>query len=134
MTTVLRTLSFPAPGPLLSMNDRGHWRKLNARRKVWADAVFYHAMAQPRQPTINVPVTIDVALPVKTNARRDPMNLVATVKVILDALCVPWGVRRVGAGWLIDDDADHVTVMEPVVVVGGSLVCVTIRAREPRVA
>lgn len=128
-TTVLRTLTFPPPGPLLSMNARQHWREHHRCRQVWAEAVYWHAMAQPRQPTINVPVTIDVALPVKTNRRRDPANMFATVKVVCDALCEPRGSRKLGAGWLIDDDTDHVTIMEPVVVVGGQLVTVTLRAR-----
>jgi hypothetical protein len=125
----LRTLSFPPPGLLLSMNDRGSWRKREPARRLWQDAVYWHAVKGGRLPTITVPVIVDVALPVKGKRRRDPANFASTVKVVVDALCLPKGNRKVGAGWFVDDDSEWMTLLEPTLVIDGDLVTVTVWAR-----
>jgi hypothetical protein len=125
----LRTLSFPAPGPLLSMNDRGSWRKHEPTRKLWSDATYWWAVKNGRLPTIDVPVVVHIALPVKGKHRRDPANFTSTAKVVVDSLCVPKGNRKVGAGWFVDDSEEWLTLLEPTLVVDGKLVTVTVWAR-----
>lgn len=121
MTDVLRTLSFPAPAALINMNGRMHWSKLGTLVAAWRGAAAWHSLRHYKH-TDGLPAAIvDVALPVKGNRRRDPMNMVPTVKAIVDGL--------VDAGWWADDSAAYVRVLEPTLVVGGTLVTVTARAR-----
>lgn len=126
VSVVLRTLSFPAPAKLLSLNDRMHWAPKGKLTKTWREATYWHCVdlyAHTRFVVIQKlePAIIDIALPVRTAHKRDPHNFMPTVKAIVDGL--------VDAGWWPDDNSDWISVMEPVLVVGGSLVTITARAR-----
>jgi len=59
-----------------------------------------------------------VSLPVVGRRRRDPHNWFPAVKSITDGLVL--------AGWWPDDTAEYVSVAEPELVVGGSLVVVKV--------
>lgn len=83
------TLSFPAPGPLLSMNDRGA-EALRLGPKVWRDAAFYrwieaHPGAGPSGRGFP-PAAVHTSLPVSGVRRRDPINFAKTVKAIVDGI------------------------------------------------
>lgn len=124
MTTaiVLRTLSFPAPAKCLTMNQRLHWAAKNRLTQAWRSATAWHALAHfPRSGGHLPPCIVDIALPVKDNRRRDPSGWHLTAKACVDGL--------VDAGWWPDDNSDWLTVSEPVLVVGGDLVTITVRAR-----
>lgn len=100
-------IEFPAPTQLMNMNDRFHWAKKAKLTDEWRQAAHWGAMLA-KTPK-NLPAcTVTVHLPVKRRVRRDAMNYVATVKPIVDGL--------VDFGLWPDDDAEWVTVIEPVLV------------------
>ena len=98
---------FPAPAPLLNMNERLHWTKQRSRARAWRAAArlgVFHTV--PRPPIAAPPSTVRVYLPVLGLRRRDPHNYFPTVKHIVDGL--------VDAGMWPDDTPEYVTTVEPV--------------------
>lgn len=116
-----RTIRFPPPGPLLSLNDRQHWAAKARLVREWRTAAFYAAVGEHRGLG---PSIVAVTLPVKSNRRRDPHNLHPTVKAVIDGL--------VDAGCWPDDTPEWVTTTEPVLEVNGRLVVVTLTERTDR--
>ena len=119
-------LSFGQPAPLLSMNDRHHWRTRNRLVKLWRTTTRDYAKltGSPHGPSI-----VAVRLPVRDSRRRDPHNYYPTVKAIVDGL--------VDAGIWPDDTPEYVTTVEPVLVLNRTpfpLVVVTITPRTVEVA
>lgn len=101
-------VSFPKPGPLMSLNDRTHWAVKARNAKAWRELAHLSCIgtvsdpARRRQPRSLVTVT----LPVRSlKTRRDPHNFVATVKPIIDGL--------VDAGVWPDDNGSWVVTAEP---------------------
>lgn len=118
MTVVL---TFAPPARLLSMNDRDHFRVRAPIVAEWRRAGWAAGCTTGRGPALRRlegRQRVTVSLPVVGRRRRDPMNFVATAKAIIDGLT--------DAGLWPDDDPGHVTVAEPVLVPGGTLVVVTI--------
>lgn len=101
--------SFQAPAPLLSMNDRHHWRKRAELVKAWREAAYY-GWWQPPSPRPGCRCEVAVTLTVRDRRRRDPHNYYPTVKAIIDGL--------VDAGVWPDDTPEWVTTREPVLRVG----------------
>ena len=101
--SALVVFEFPPPAPLLSMNDRGHWRTRSTRTKEWRTMTAYAALGT-RQRNLP-PGIVAVELPVRDNRRRDPHNYFATVKPIVDGL--------VDASFWPDDTPEWVTTVEP---------------------
>jgi Holliday junction resolvase RusA-like endonuclease len=100
-------IEFAAPDVLLSLNDRLHWSKRASITRHWRSAAHWAAI---RTGPMAGPCLVNVTFVVKVNRRRDPSNLIATVKAIVDGLT--------DAGLWPDDDSSHVSVAEPVVVTG----------------
>lgn len=97
-------IEFPAPAPLLNLNDRMHWRKKATRMRAWRDAAKAGAVKAKVGP--QWPSVVSVSLPVRApGARRDPHNFVLTVKPIIDGL--------VDAGLWPDDHSGYVATVEP---------------------
>ncbi len=110
-------LRFPAPERRCpNLNDTDHWRTANTRKQLWQEAAFYAAM-QAKVPTQG-PSRLTVALPVTGRNRRDPHNFVLTVKYLVDGL--------VHARVLPDDSEEWLTTSDPVLVVGGTEVVITL--------
>jgi len=113
-------IAFEPPAPLLSMNDRTHHAKRAPIVAEWRKAAYWHACEQlPPSPSgrrLEGKQRVKVGLPVPDRRRRDPSNFHATVKPIVDGLT--------DANLWPDDDADHVTVEEPALLVGQKLVVV----------
>jgi crossover junction endodeoxyribonuclease RusA len=103
------TLTLVRPGPLLNMNDRGHWRTKAANVKVWRTAAFYATKAAgiPRLGRTLVKVTLPIRTP---NTRRDPSNWYPTIKVLVDGIT--------DAGVWPDDHAGWVVTQEPTFTTG----------------
>lgn len=99
------TIEFIAPGRLLSMNDRQHWRSKATATKAWRWRTHSAVLVGWQL----APCTVTVELPVRDNRRRDPHNYFATVKPIIDGL--------VDAGLWPDDTPEWVTTTEPRLVV-----------------
>lgn len=120
-----RTIRFPPPGPLLSLNDRQHWAAKACLVSEWRRTAFFEAVAQLRHGGLSLPpCTVSVTLPVKGRRRRDPHNLHPTVKAVIDGL--------VDAGCWPDDTPEWVTTTEPLLEVNGRLVVVTLTERTDR--
>lgn len=120
----MKMVSFERPADYLSMNSRGHWRKYAGPIRLWRTTAFFaarDARVKGRWPTPLEPSVVEVSLPVPDRRRRDPHNLFATVKPIVDGL--------VDAGLWPDDTPEWVTTMEPRLVLHGDLVVVSITAR-----
>jgi hypothetical protein len=126
-------VSFPQPARLLSMNDRHHWRVRARLVGAWRHAAHMAAVEQmpPGRSRRRLPPSlVRCHFDVPTRRARDPHNLFATVKAIVDGL--------VDAGLWPDDTSEWVTTVEPmlrpapgVVRAGGRLmVTVEITARE----
>lgn len=104
-------LEFPAPGALLSMNDRGHWRRRHQLTRVWRHTAKLGAVSARNADRWQCPLppaVVAVGLPVRDSRRRDPANYSATVKPIVDGL--------VDAGLRPDDTPEWVTTVEPILV------------------
>lgn len=116
MTATL--VAFERPLPLMSMNDRDHWRvkakKVAAWRLAAATAVQSSAVSLP-------PCTVHITFPVRDRRRRDPHNYYPTVKAVIDGL--------VDAGVWPDDTPEWVTTIEPTLEVGGTHVVITLTER-----
>lgn len=102
------TLNFPAPAPLLSLNDRGHWAQKARHVALWRHASNVAAMAaerhglRRRQPRSVVRLTLPVR---SVKQRRDPHNYTPTTKAVVDGL--------VDAGLWPDDTSEYVVTLEP---------------------
>ena len=105
------TFTFDAPGKLLSLNDSDHWRTHARRVKAWRTAAAFTVPRYLRGAHLGYS-QVEVTLPVLDNRRRDPSNLTATVKAIVDGL--------VDDGVWEDDSSEHLTTLEPRVVAGQS--------------
>lgn len=111
-------VEFPQPAPLLSANDRQHWRARARWTAIWRKAAWAAARNghKPVGPSI-----VTVYLPVKDRRRRDPMNYYPTLKVCVDA-CVD-------ALFWKDDAPEYVSTTEPVLVVGAKTVRIEVTPR-----
>lgn len=124
-------IEFEPPAKLLNMNDRMHYQARARLVKQWRAMAFYAAVqALPGGPAKRrLPdgrYSVQVFLPVKGHRQRDPSNAMPTVKACIDGALGPDGVHGPGAGLLPDDSEAFVTVPEPVLVVGASVVRIEI--------
>lgn len=110
MTSV--DLTFTAPTRPLSVNEGGHWASKRRRLEPWKDAAWATArnwITGQRHLRLlggQDPITVQVVLPFRGNARRDAHNYTGTVvKAVVDGL--------VRAGLVPDDTPDWVTVLDP---------------------
>lgn len=119
------TITFDPPGKLLSMNDRMHWTKKARATKAWREAAHFGALESlgRARRMFGVPALVTVTLPVRDARPRDPHNLFATVKPIVDGLT--------DAGLWPDDTSEWVSVTEPAIHVRGRQVTVLISPRNP---
>ncbi len=110
----LVVVSFSAPGRLLSMNDRSHWRVRAREVRAWRTAAHYAALEQlpggPSARTVGRRL-VELELPVRDSRRRDPHNYAPTLKAVVDGL--------VDAGLWPDDTPEHLRTLEPVLVARG---------------
>jgi len=111
-------VTFPAPGKLLSMNDRDHWRARARKVKDWRAVASYAAQDRTRHPRLLGPSVVHVTLPVADSRRRDPHNYYPTIKAIVDGL--------VDAGLWPDDTPEWVRTVEPTLAPKAPCVVVTI--------
>lgn len=116
-------IEFAAPGKLLSMNDRMHWRP---KARLTADWVAASRLAgqewRRRTRWTPAPCTVQLIVPVRDRRRRDPHNYFATVKPVVDGLVL--------AGVWPDDTPEWVSTIEPALAVAASLVAVVLEVRE----
>lgn len=111
------TLSFLAPGvpPSINKTKGIHWAASRRLLEPWRDlayAVAHNAVVRRggRGKFRQVPIVVQVALPFRQGARRDPHNYTGTVvKSIVDGL--------VKGGLVPDDTPEWVTVLDPTIVV-----------------
>lgn len=105
-------LDFTAPTVPLSSNEaaRMHWAAKRKRTNPWRDLAIMLTLQALRtswsawEPQ---PVTIQLRLPFRTAARRDPHNYVGTVvKAFVDGM--------VKGGLIPDDSPEWATILEPV--------------------
>ena len=84
----MHVIRFTAPtSRYLSLNDVEHWRRKADRIKAWRWAGHCFALEQLPALIGHAPaMVVQVSLPVFTRHRRDPINLVPTVKAIVDGL------------------------------------------------
>lgn len=107
------------PAPPLSMNEcKGkHWKLIADLLDPWRDTTAWLAKPKRRQVHAFIaehgfPVKVQVTIPFGVERRRDPHNYVGTVvKSVVDGLVI--------ARWFPDDTAAYVTVLDPLLVVGG---------------
>ena len=114
MTPRVWTITVPAPGPYMSMNDRDHWRTKAAKVKAWrvrSSHVAAHTVTTtaPGYLCRLPPCTITCAIDVPDKRRRDPHNYYPTIKACVDGM--------VDAGLWLDDTPEFVTTVEPTFVV-----------------
>lgn len=110
------TILLPPGLPLLNLNDRLHWAKAYRLREELKNAALtmLRAAHVPELDRVSVLVVYD---PPPDWRDRDPDNIAASVKPLVDALRPPKTVK-VGARWvrvtsragyvLADDDSAHV--------------------------
>jgi crossover junction endodeoxyribonuclease RusA len=93
------TLTLPAGLHLLSLNDRGHWAARYKRTEDLKKAAWAVALQQkiPRMEHVSIVAEYQPG----DLRRRDPDNIAASVKVVIDALRA--------ARKLPQDDSRHVT-------------------------
>lgn len=103
------TITFPQPAPLLNMNSRQHWAVKAREVAAWRSRAFYAARSVPAVRRNCGPSFVMLTLPVPDRRRRDPANLFATAKPVVDGLVD-------GAIWP-DDTPEWVTTIEPRLVV-----------------
>lgn len=125
---VLAKLDFPYPDKLISLNDRDHWSTKAKRTAAWRQAAFIHGSNLKRTARLPVPFdSVTVTCWFYGARQKDPSNLMPSVKAVVDGLT--------SAGWWDDDDADHVSQHEPMIVrpgypiVTGGLCSVVVTAR-----
>jgi hypothetical protein len=122
-------LQFPAPAPMTSVNQRGHWAADSTLRRTWRDAVYAYAH-HAHLPKGLGRVRIDIALQFPAAGRRDTANYHPTIgKPCVDALgpgrryrskksANGW-VTELGYGFIADDtpqhlDGPHITFGQPI--------------------
>lgn len=113
-------LTFAQPSRPLSINEsnRLHWAARKRRLDDWGWAVLAAWGALRPRPEVGFPVTVRVTLTFPRAGRRDGHNYTGTnVKKIVDTLVS--GCRVVP-----DDDAQWVTVLDPVIRVAADNECV----------
>lgn len=103
-------IDFFPPGPLLSLNQRGHWARKSRHVAEWRKAAWLAACNRRRHPSFpDTPLPkslVKLSLPVKSLlVRRDPHNFYATTKPVIDGL--------VDARLWPDDTPDYVVTTEP---------------------
>ncbi|WIC40286.1 RusA-like resolvase [Gordonia phage Holliday] len=104
MTT--HRLPLPWTKPPLSMNDRGHWRKKAAETaSVRGDCKTLARHANLPRNCAHVVVSLHYRP--RDNRHRDPINLAATQKALVD------GLRDYGL--VADDDPRYVTDLMPTI-------------------
>jgi crossover junction endodeoxyribonuclease RusA len=111
------SIRFPDPAARMSLNDRhGTWRARHALTAAWRHATARHAVSIRHATHIPMagswsprPMLVQVGFEVHDQRRRDPHNLVPTVKPIVDGL--------VDAGLVPDDTPEWVSVLEPLLAV-----------------
>lgn len=114
---------FAPPAEIESINktSRQHQRAREETVRAWRWAgKLYFIKAVSRGRRAMPPCSVQVTLPVKRRIRRDPSNFLPVVKPIIDGM--------VDAGAWPDDTAEWVTVMDPILEVGGKDVVVTLVA------
>jgi hypothetical protein len=93
-----------------------HWAKRKRLIDAWHEATHWAWLTIPynvRQEWRDVPARVTMRIPFGVNRRRDPHNYVGTcVKAVIDQL--------VKEKLWKDDTAEFVTVVEPLLVSGGS--------------
>lgn len=118
-------LRFPPPNNPLSINqaNRMHWAAKKRYMDPWKSEVWAAWMGARSEHCLvkDKPCTVEVHLPFRTAQRRDPHNYTGTmVKAIVDSL--------VRSGVWPDDTAEWVTVLDPVLKIGGDcLIVITTR-------
>ena len=95
----MRTLTIPAPAPWISANDRPHWREKARRTSAWRAVTRLAARTDSHDPLVT-PGAITIAVHRASARKADATNLAPTAKACIDGL--------VDAGWLPDDDDQHV--------------------------
>lgn len=96
------TLDIPAPCAWISSNDRGkHWGAKARLTAAWREAAGWRGREAGLRPMQRAEIEARVVFP--TARRRDPHNLMGTVKACIDGLV---GDLRL----LPDDDAKHLTI------------------------
>jgi hypothetical protein len=94
------TLTFEAPAPLMSMNQKPS-RTLTQIKQAWRDTAYFRYIEQfpGKGPSGRAlpPSSVFILLPARTRVRRDSSNFQATVKPIVD------GITMAGA-WPDDTD------------------------------
>lgn len=106
------SMLLPYSKPPLSLNDRGHY--MARARKVAQVRRDVHLIARSH----NLPrglehVTVQLHYRPARNGRRDPINLTATHKALVDGLTA--GTRNPGYGLVPDDTPQYVTDTIPIV-------------------
>lgn len=121
------TFGLGAPlGRLVTTNrEHGqHWSSSHAWKAAWRDGMTVLARAERIPQAVGGrPCEVRFVFPVPDRRRRDPSNLVGTVV----KWCVDGLVR--GGVWP-DDSPEWVTVIEPVLEVGGQAVILELWFRE----
>jgi hypothetical protein len=111
------TFSFEPPDKVFSINEKPHWSIAASMKSSWrsAGAVYGRKAridAKLPRPSFTDGVRVQVFLPFRTERRRDAHNYTGTVvKALID------GMRD--AGLFPDDTPEYVTVMDPILDVGG---------------
>lgn len=108
LPTLVRTGEWTLELPFivqLSLNDRQHWALKAKHVKEWRDAA--HVLAKHARIPSCRRVLVELHYLPRTNQRRDPDNLVASLKPLVDGL--------VDAGVVADDTADFVDRQWPVI-------------------
>ena len=111
----MRTISMllPYSKPPLSLNDRGHYMA-RARKVAQVRRDVYLIARSHNLPTGLDHVTVQLHYPPAHNRRRDPINLSATHKALVDGLAA--GTKKhPGYGLVPDDDPRYVTDLMPVI-------------------
>lgn len=92
-------VTVPGIPPSPNQTRREHWAKRAAEARSWRDAALYAALdTRNRHPQQQFPIRsarLRVVIVSPTSVRRDPDNVIASVKPILDGI--------VRAGILADD-------------------------------
>ncbi len=114
-------VEFPAPAPLLNMNQRSHWREQRARARAWRSATAIHTRDQISRGVRLPPSIVSIELPVLGARRRDPHNYFPTVKAIVDGL--------VDAELWPDDTPEWVTTVEPTLLAYASRALIVVNGR-----
>lgn len=114
-------IEFPAPAPLITMNQRHHWHEQRRLTRLWRAAAHQAAHGHIPPGTTLPPSIVAIELPVFGKRRRDPHNYFSTVKPVVDGL--------VDAGLWDDDTPEWVTTIEPALIPHSSRADYVLNAR-----